>query len=607
MDSTKEVKGTMCADDETVTSGSRTAGNGQEEEEFLVRFQLPPRPNVTQAKQVMSVVLLSILKTYTNDISYIDNKQEELVYEVPGNDENYRNLLQNSAMTAHQVPSKKPTQNGSRWIFVLKFRSTISYRDWKKQEQILVALKSNKVFMTQHQFPQNEWEIIGLGFLLGIHVVQFPQDAAKAHIEKLIQHSDPDYPAFALIPSKVQIKGKPTYTRAYEISCHKKDGPKLYYLLTHGKFRESNHRVFIPYSLKRTNEKTFTALLKENNQMLSDSYVMKFQGIPKDGMPYLEPKLKDVPGVRFVVPTSKMQSHGEWRILIKASKFHGVNGYIRQHWDEWCRDIPQECYDDVPMEFPAPTITSRNTKYVGAQDDDSAESYGTLLSAASTLTVETAEGIEDLDSCPLDATMPTYAQVLVTNNLTPSPASTITQSIQLPNPISALQNGTNESSLNTWEEENRHLHQKIIEQEQRIQALDKAKTELDERVEKILEEVQTKECRTKELEDAIARLLTIVSDRDQQMAERDHQFEIRNRQFDALMERLELNVTNPSDIATGSRAPETPARSNKRQNTHQTPNRDQGKTPPTALVEDSSMDTIMPDDFNDDTGQIVKC
>ena len=349
--------------------------------------------------------------------------------------------------------------------------------------------------------------------------------------------------------------------------------------MTHGKFRDPKHRIFIPYSLKRTNSNTFQTLLKENNQMLSDSYVMKIQGIPQAGIQQIKKTILDLAGVQFVVPTTKTQSHGEWRILIKASKFHGVNGYIRQHWESWCRDIPEECYAEVPTSFPIPAITSKNTRESGNADDASAETYGSLLSAASTLTLGTLDGSDILDHCPLDESRPTYAQVLHSTTQLQSPASTITQSVHRTTASSSNSNLEIPSGiLNKWEEENRQLHQRIHDQEARLQALDKAKTELDGRLAKILEEVQNKECRAKELEVTIANLLTIVSDRDQQMAERDQQIDIRNRQFDSLMARLEIQQnTHPNATTTKEHlhrqtkeSPNMIARSNKRHHTLQT-------------------------------------
>lgn len=181
----------------------------------------------------------------------------------------------------------------------------------------------------------------------------------------------------------------------------------------------------------------------------------------------------------------------------------------------------------------------------------------------------------------MDEVLPTYAQVLRPTNLSPSPASTITQSVvQQPQPRNQHDNNPGldyYEGTGTWGSGANHQqrHQKVKEQEARLYAMDAAKAALDERVEKILEEVQNKECRTKELEDTIANLLTIVSDRDQQLAERDQQFELRNRQFDTLMAILALTAepqhrppATDSLTESGQQiSPSTPARSNKRQNT----------------------------------------
>ena len=541
-------------DDVTVTSGSKATENGPAEAEILVHFQLPSRPNALSAKQLQSDVLFAILKAFPEEIIYIDNKNEEFVYSTLQPEEAILQKLRNSSMTAHEIRTKKSQPPSNRWIVIMKFRTTIPVRDWKKHNLIIDILRQNRIYMTPHQFEQNEWDIISLGFLLGIHVVQFPAQAAKDYIQKLLQCDHPNPPPFSVNPAKVQLKGKPIYTRAYEVMCKRSDGQKLYHLLTHGKFREPNHRIFVPYSLKRTSMSTFVSLIKENNQMLGDSYVMKFQGIPVSAIQLLESKITTQPGVRYVVPTSRTKTHGEWRILIKASKFSGVNGTIRTFWNEWCHSIPPEYFSDLPDSFPAPAITSRNVKSVDNDEEESAGSYGTLLSTASTLTVETTDEDDKFDTCPLDVNIPSYAQVLISNNQhSSSPASTITPSVNLPT-VPGRADQPKESHP-IWEEENRLLQKRLCEQEERLQELDAAKSTLNQRLEQILEEVQNKECRTKELENTIAQLLSVVADRDKQMAERDEQIDRRNRQFNEMMiiiiTQSLIDVRNPQSIAYG--------------------------------------------------------
>ena len=575
---------TMDSDDATVTSGSKMDENGPAEVEFLIRFQLPIQQNALAAKHLQAGMLFTILKAFPNDIIYIDNKNEEYVHTEAISDDTTLNKLKSSSMTAHDISSKSKEQAGNRWIIITKFRTTVPFRDWKKHDEVTTELRKHRIYMTPHQFEQKEWDIVSLGFLLGIHIVQFPLEAAKEHVENLIQQSDASSPPFSLAPSKVQVKGKPVYTRAYEVVCHRSNGSKLYHLLTHGKFRDPQNRIFIPYSLKRSNQSTFLSMIKENNQMLSDSYVMKFHGIPATGIQEIKRQILDISGVRHVVPTSKTKSHGEWRILIKSSKFPSVNGQIRRQWDDWCKMIPTQSQANLPDSFPAPTITSKNVKYISDQDDNSAESYGTLLSTASTLTMETMDDNNNFDTCPLDTNLPSYAQVLTGNQHAPSPESTITQSVhQQPVPTSTDYNteyGQVGYNLK-WEEENHQLQQRLREQETKLQELGQAKLELDQRLEKIFEEVHNKECRTTELENTIANLLNVVSDRDRQMEERDQQFELRNRQFDALMARLTIEYPkNPSEMMVPEQTnkivpslPDTPARSNKRQNTLPTPDR----------------------------------
>ena len=126
-------------------------------------------------------------------------------------------------------------------------------------------------------------------------------------------------------------------------------------------------------------------------------------------------------------------------------------------------------------------------------------------------------------------------------------------------------------------------------------------------MEQILEEVQSKECRAKELENRIATLLSVVADRDKQMAESDAQIDQRNRQFDEMMARLLIHDSgqaSPSEKDVmeeiNLQTPATLARSNKRPNTSHTPQRGE-----TAGME-CSMDDPMTE-MSDDPSPIIQC
>ena len=112
-------------DDQTVTSGSKTTENGPGQVELMVRFQLPSRANAGQAKSLQYDVLVALLKSFPNEVIYIDNKQEEYGYNNSIADEPFLQQLTKTTMTAHEVRAQKNQSTGNRWIIVLKFRSTI--------------------------------------------------------------------------------------------------------------------------------------------------------------------------------------------------------------------------------------------------------------------------------------------------------------------------------------------------------------------------------------------------------------------------------------------------------------------------------------------------
>jgi len=97
-------------DDVTVTNGSRSEQHGPPEEEILVRFQVTTSLNAMRAKQIVIEVLLNILQAFPNDIVWIDNKGEEIVYTETMQADKAPNQLKNASMTAHEVQTKNSTQ-----------------------------------------------------------------------------------------------------------------------------------------------------------------------------------------------------------------------------------------------------------------------------------------------------------------------------------------------------------------------------------------------------------------------------------------------------------------------------------------------------------------
>ena len=93
-------------DDVTVTNGSRSEQHGPPEDEILVRFQVTTSSNAMRAKQMVIEVLLNILQAFPNDIVWIDNKREELVYNKTMQADKVFNQLKNASMTAHEVRTK---------------------------------------------------------------------------------------------------------------------------------------------------------------------------------------------------------------------------------------------------------------------------------------------------------------------------------------------------------------------------------------------------------------------------------------------------------------------------------------------------------------------
>ena len=90
-----------------------------------------------------------------------------------------------------------------------------------------------------------------------------------------------------------------------------------------------------------------------------------------------------------MVPSKRIEEKGEWKILTDHTKCNYVHRQLTETWDDLMSTAPDQLLQETPIHFPAPMISSKRAR--DYQDDDSADSYGSLLTTGTEVSVITNE------------------------------------------------------------------------------------------------------------------------------------------------------------------------------------------------------------------------
>jgi hypothetical protein len=85
---------------------------------------------------------------------------------------------------------------------------------------------------------------------------------------------------------------------------------------------------FIFYRMRHEVPATFKKAIKAQNQFLNQAKIVPVQGIPRDMMWAMEPKLLALTGVKEVLPHWKTSSEGRCNLLTHTKAFPGVKRYL---------------------------------------------------------------------------------------------------------------------------------------------------------------------------------------------------------------------------------------------------------------------------------------
>lgn len=257
-----------------------------------------------------------------------------------------------------------------------------------------------------------------------------------------------------------------------------------------------------------------------------------------EAMNEIHSELTKINGVYHVVPSKRVNTIGEWKILVDQTKSSYIHRTMTKEWSKIVATIPEEILKNSPIQFPAPSISSKKIREYQESESDE-DSYGSLLSAGT----ETSQMTSDettLNELPEEYQFPSYAAAAMASN-------TSTDSTYLSSPTVSINH--------EWQKEKQDLEAQI-----QYQAL---------QIEKIQADLQSRMIRSHELEEKLAQALDLAHSRDARHEEMMAKFEeLMQRETQRPYDQVEALPSTPERLAHGYNQPPT-----KKANTNTSPHR----------------------------------
>ena len=527
-------------DDETEQAGSNRERNDGQEEEILVKWQMPGNKDLTAAKRQLIQLIATLMMAYPERITVIDRKQQEWTYSETIAEEQFVKSVEPMAIQLHPVKNKK--QQVNRWVAIMKIRTSTTIQDWKNDEEFYSQAREAKIYAFPHPFGYDEWDVVSVGFIKNYHVVHYPREVLQTKLTQLLEEQEDSPPAFQLIPQRVSTSDNKASTKAYTIQCMKKSADKLIHLFTHGRFRQVNHQVFVPFKYKRSQPDIFLQCIRQQNEIYHKTWIIKVEGITEAAMEIISPEIGKIKGVTHIVPSKRVARIGEWKILVDQSKCSSIHRTLVQNWQALITLLPAIIHQNNPEGFPIPAVSSRKVR--DYQDDSSdADSYGSLLTVGTDTSQMTTED-SILDELPTTYQYPSYAAAARVPESNSSTGST-----QISSPTT--------STYMDWQKEKQELDKQLQQQATMI--------------EQIQSELQEKIIRSQDLEEKLAQALELADSRDKRHEEMMNKFEMLWTMHQSSMASNSVVATLPSTPIRANTKPASPPP--KRKNMNSTPHR----------------------------------
>ena len=280
---------------------------------------------------------------------------------------NTNELLQTTDIAIDHFNYHETGKRTKYFIVVHGVEMNQPYHRIKQNKTIFEFLKSNKCFIHKHSWPEEEWNIVTVGYLSGAS----PKHQAKTTIKKELNKINGETPKYELGATtiKTEQNGTTYTTFAYEIKCIADDTEDVYnYLLPTG---QDTDITLIKHKWKYSNPEVYINGIRKQNETIRDIRTIPLYGITRNEMTHLQDTLRSHANIIDISPTAKTTDQGRWNIYTKTTNFASTTTWltdnIKQIYNEHCKDIVSD--QDTPNHF-TPEIRFNSTISFRPQNKD---------------------------------------------------------------------------------------------------------------------------------------------------------------------------------------------------------------------------------------------
>ena len=233
--------------------------------------------------------------------------------------------------------NNKQGEGGTTTIIIHRVRTIMTMTAMKEPQRIRNLLYDNNVFLTEHRWTEDIWDVTQLGFILGMNPQVHDPIQAKAELVNELRKRLPNHtkiPKFAVVFSspKVQRRNSWLKTKAYSIEVERQNSLEMQKLL---KIAYKDSHEFVPFQMKTKYPDAYANRLLQQTKLISETKIIYLNNIGSEAMFYLTELIKAVQGVQTLVPAKTVNEDGAYRVSCHLDNYHSVRSTLLTNLERW--------------------------------------------------------------------------------------------------------------------------------------------------------------------------------------------------------------------------------------------------------------------------------
>jgi hypothetical protein len=290
----------------------------------------------------------------------------------------------NNEQRDYRQKFKNDDRDQSKYI-IHRIRTSLTMTAMKQVQRISNLLEENGVFMSEHRWPEDIWQLKRLGFMLGLDPqVYTPQQAYESLLQDLRKKvpQTTKIPKFAVVfcSPKVTWKNQFRKTKAYCIEVEKTNAMELVKIL---KSAYKDSREFVPFQMRDKSPEAYANNIDRQTQMMADTRVITLNYFGPDIMFYLTEHIMAINGITAIIPARTIDIDGKYRLPVHKNDFHAIRRTLQTNLNNWCDTYVQCDLERASRKFSghSPEVAHINADdYSSGEDTYMTDSINTALS-----------------------------------------------------------------------------------------------------------------------------------------------------------------------------------------------------------------------------------